>query len=108
MSASSSMSNGQSILLSRLLKVTAFAQRGVQARFFAGGRGSCSRFWRDVGSLFSGFSWRWTQFAPCGHKLGQADDVVGGHGEDESGADLVEATHLTCWDLRYGPVSQPA
>ena len=29
--------------------------------------------------------------APCGHKLGQADDVVGGHGEDESGADLEHA-----------------
>jgi hypothetical protein len=27
---------------------------------------------------------------PSGRELGQADDVVGGHGEGESGADLVE------------------
>ena len=33
-------------------------------------------------------------FAPCGHKLGQADDGVGGHGEDENDADLGDAAHL--------------
>jgi hypothetical protein len=54
----------------------------------------CSRSWSAVGGLFSGSSCRWLEFAPCGHKLGQADDVVGGHGEDESGADLGEAAHL--------------
>src|SRR5450631_2990241 len=31
---------------------------------------------------------------PRGHKLGQTDDAVGGHGEDESSADLGEAAHL--------------
>ena len=58
-----------------------------------------SRFWRDVGSLFSGFSCRWTQFAPRGDKLGQADDVVGGHGRDESGVDLARPRTFTCWRM---------
>jgi hypothetical protein len=56
--------------------------------------GSGSEFWRDVGSLFSGSSCRWPGFAPRGQELGQAHDVVGGHGEDESGADLGKAAHL--------------
>src|SRR6185437_6940643 len=53
-----------------------------------------SRFWPGVGSLFPRLSYRRTQFAPRGQKLGQADDVVGGHGEDENGADLGEGAHL--------------
>ena len=51
-------------------------------------------FWREVGSLFSGSSCRWPGFAARGQELGQAHDVVGGHGEDESGADLGKAAHL--------------
>src|SRR5271155_1913498 len=39
-------------------------------------------------------SCRWTHLACRGQELRQADDVVGGHGEDESGADFGEATHL--------------
>jgi hypothetical protein len=52
------------------------------------------RFWPAVGSLFSGSSCSRTHFAPRGDKFGQADDVVGGPGEDERSADLREAAHL--------------
>ena len=37
-----------------------------------------------------------TPFAPRGQELGQADDVVGGHGEDESGADFARPRTLNC------------
>src|ERR1700729_2124196 len=39
-------------------------------------------------------SCRRTHFARRGEELWQTDDIVGGYGEDEGGADLVEAAHF--------------
>jgi hypothetical protein len=44
--------------------------------------------------IFVSFSDRRTHFGRRSQELGQADDVVGGHGEHEHGADFVEAAHL--------------
>src|SRR5215471_521472 len=50
--------------------------------------------WGRFRLKFPGFSPYWTHFARRGEQLRQADDIVGGDGEDEDGADLVEAAHL--------------
>ena len=39
-------------------------------------------------------SCRRTHFARRGEELWQTDEIVGGYGEDEGGADLVEAAHF--------------
>jgi hypothetical protein len=41
----------------------------------------------------SAFSCRWTHVACLSQELGQADDVIGRHGEDEDGANLVEPAY---------------
>jgi hypothetical protein len=47
-----------------------------------------------VGSYFASFLRSWIQLTRRSQELGQANEMAGGHGEGEHGADLVEAAHL--------------
>jgi hypothetical protein len=44
--------------------------------------------------IFASFLRSWIQLTRRSQELGQANEMAGGHGEGEHGADLVEAAHL--------------